>query len=81
MSETKKQPIEKFKFGTCEVALWEQESENGNFLTASVSRSYKDKDDKWQNTSSFRINDLPTLRLAIDKAFEHAKSRKEQQND
>lgn len=34
-------------------------------------RSYKDKDANWQNSDSFGINDIPKVRLAMDRSYEY----------
>jgi len=35
-----------------------------------IERNYRDKDDKWKSTSSFKINDLPKVILVANKAYE-----------
>lgn len=77
MSETiKAKPIQKFKFGAIDCAVWEQAGKDKEkFLTITNHRNYKDKDGKWQTTSQMRVNDLPVLILALQKAFEFAKTK------
>ena len=72
--EEKQQPDKKFKIGAVSMALWKREVNGryGNRLVyaCTFERSYKDKDGKWQQSKSFFANDLPKLRLVIDKAYD-----------
>lgn len=64
-------PIKKFSVGAIQVAVWENESKDGNkFSTVSIDRSYKDKKDEWKKTSNMRQEDLPKAVLALQKAYE-----------
>jgi hypothetical protein len=71
-TNTTKLPIHKEKIGGVEVAVWENAGEKGNtFLTFSApQRSYKDKNDKWQQTTSMRQNDVPKAIAALQRAWE-----------
>lgn len=69
-------PEKTFRAGVISATVWQNaaKSKNGEdvvFKTISLKRSYKDKDEKWQSTSSFRINDLPKVELVAKKAYEH----------
>lgn len=66
-------PKENIRVGNCKVAIWEQEGKNGKFLTVSTQRSYRDSNGEWKNTTQLRINDIPSMRTALQKAFEYAK--------
>jgi len=64
-------PKKKFSVGAIQVAVWENESKDGNkFSTVSIDRSYKDKKDEWKKTTSLRQADLPKAVLALQKAYE-----------
>ncbi len=64
-------PIKKFSVGGVQVAVWENQSKEGNqFYTVSLDRRYKDKDDEWKSSNSFKKNDLPKAVLALQKAYE-----------
>ena len=70
------QPEKKFRAGSISATVWlnHGQSKNGEttqFRTISLQRGYKDKEDKWQNTTSMRINDLPRAALVLTKAFEY----------
>jgi len=79
MSDTTKKtgnkPVQQFRAGAVQVSAWENPGKDnkGTFLTFTSQRSYKDKDDKWQHTQTLRANDLPTLSMLLNKAFEYAK--------
>lgn len=41
------------------ASIWKRKTKEGEvYYTASIDRSYKDKDDKWQRTSNFRHDEL-----------------------
>ena len=76
----KKKPVYSSKYGVIEAALWENDSENGTYLTLSLSRNYKDAKGEWQSTNkSFRVNDLPVIELALQDCFRHAKTSKKEE--
>lgn len=61
MAETKR-PSAVMKLGGIEVAKWERKDDEGKtFCSFTFQRSYKNKDDKWENTAFFRSTDLPVL--------------------
>lgn len=68
-------PIKKFKSGSIEAAIWENEREvNGNivsFKTVSIQKSWKDKENLWREASiQLRRNDLQKMILVLQKAQE-----------
>ena len=81
MSETNdtanKSPKYKVKYDLIEATAWEVEGQNGNFLSINVSRSYKNKDEEWKTTKTFRTSDLPTLALVVNDLYKKIKSDKE----
>lgn len=69
------QPEKKFRAGAVSATIWKNigQSKTGaptEFKTISLQRSYKDKEGKWQNTSTLRLNDLPRAQLVLNKAYE-----------
>ena len=69
------QPTKRFRAGPIAATVWTNETTNkdgeiGQYYTISLNRSYKDKEGAWQNTNSFRVNDLPRAQLVLNKAFE-----------
>ncbi|MAG08440.1 hypothetical protein CMO89_03130 [Candidatus Woesearchaeota archaeon] len=72
----KNMPEKKFRAGAVCATIWEnmgktKEGEPTAYKTISVERNYKDKNDEWKSTNSFRVNDLPRLSLVLSKAYEH----------
>lgn len=80
-------PVEKYKAGSVECAIWQQETDNGNFLTVSTHRNYLEKDGKpdnkedWKKTNNLRINDIPAMILVLQKAYEYAKLKQKPEED
>lgn len=73
----KSPPEKKFRAGTVTATVWKnfvkrKDGGQGVYRTISIERSYKDKNNSWQTTNSFRINDLPRAELVLRRAFEFA---------
>lgn len=64
----KNEPIEKFRFGSIEVAVWENQQKNGKSRSISIQKSYRDKNNDWQTTNSFFENEIEILISLINKA-------------
>ena len=68
-------PEKKFSAGAVTATVWANEREvNGNTTTiksVSISRNYKDNDDKWKTSNSYSAQDLQKLRLVAQKAYEY----------
>lgn len=67
-------PVKKIAVGNIRVNLWEnkritEEGEEVSFQSVSLERTYKDKDNKWQSTTSFKLSDIPKIRLALDELY------------
>lgn len=86
-------PIQKWRIGNIEAALWEnRKNMNGDevtYWTVSLGRSYKKKDeDVWRNEviNNLRRNDIPKLLVILQRVqdhlyFELAKSQKEEETE
>ena len=59
---------EHVRVGGIEVAIWDNDKMG---KTVTIQRSYKDKNNEWQKTASFRTNDIPKAILALQKAYEN----------
>lgn len=74
-TDEKNAPVMKIQAGAIQVAIWankgQRDGEETTFNTVSIERSFKNKNDEWQNTNSLRVNDLPKAALALTKAYEH----------
>lgn len=75
--EGKKPEIE-FAYRYCKVAVWANEKEDGkiNRSISPVTKSYKDKEEKWQNTKNLLTSDLPDAILCLQAAHEYLSKRK-----
>lgn len=70
MADEKKQPTRKYRSGGITLTVWKNEGKDGEYETFSLDRNYKDKDDKWQKTNSYRLQDLLRVSQVMQKAFE-----------
>jgi len=77
MSETSNnRPVKTFWVRGLQVAIWEHEveRESERFVRQSVTLNKRYRDPKtgaWTDSSTFFPDDLPRLRLLLDKAYEH----------
>jgi hypothetical protein len=66
-------PVKNVKVGNIQASIWENEVGKGKdaFMANSVTitKSYK-KGDSWEQTSSFKISELPLVSLAVQKVLE-----------
>ena len=61
-------PVKQFRsINGISASIWKRKTKEGEvYYTASIDRSYKDKDEKWQRTSNFRQDELNIVsKLAI----------------
>lgn len=66
-------PVKKFQVGGISAAVWENESttpEGSAYQTVSLQKRFKDKNNEWKSSNSFRVSDLPKAILALQKAYE-----------
>lgn len=63
-------PIKQFRsINGISASIWKRTTKEGEvFYTTSIDRSYKDKDGKWQRTSTFRHEELNIVRKLATKA-------------
>jgi hypothetical protein len=74
--EEKPKPEAKFKSGAIQCTVWRQEVEtedgkkfdNYNFT---IDRSYKDKNDEWKHTSSFRKRDTTNVIAVLNRVVDY----------
>lgn len=64
-------PIQTFQSGRMSATIWKQSGRNGEFYTVSLSRSYKTEEGTWQNTTSFRVSDLPHIQTVSRRADDY----------
>ena len=79
-----KKPVFKYRVGACSATVWPNtiKTEKGEYESFNVvlDRSYK-TGDEWKNTNSFNAQDLPKIKLCIDKAYEYVTQKKVDDND
>ncbi len=73
--DSKNLPEMKFRAGAITATIWKNvghksDGEETEFRTISIERGYQDKEGNWQKTNSMRVNDLPRLKVVINKAYE-----------
>ncbi|MEW5896197.1 MAG: hypothetical protein AB1668_00760 [Nanoarchaeota archaeon] len=69
-------PEKKFRAGAVSATVWlnkgqKVNGEESEYRTISIERSYTNKEGKWQNTNTMRINDLPKAKVVLEKAYEY----------
>jgi hypothetical protein len=66
-------PVQKYRDGALEVAIWRRDGEKGPFYTVSMSRSYK-QGEHWKQSDSYAADDLLPLAKLLDQAHSWIKS-------
>ena len=69
-------PIKEFRVRNLSLAIWQNEgTRDGRPVTLhsiTLNKRYRDQEtDQWKDSSSFFPDDLPRLRLLLDRAYEH----------
>ena len=60
----RKQPADVLRSSNLKATIWEQKTENGSMFNTTLTRSYTDKDGRWQETGTLRERDnLPAGEL------------------
>ena len=54
-------PVHTIQLGYLQAAIWQNETEHGPRFGVTLERLYRDQEERWQSTRSFRPGDLPTL--------------------
>ena len=62
-------PVHELRLGRIRAAVWLNETESGPRYNVQISRLYKDKADKWKDSSSFGREDLPLVGKVADLAM------------
>jgi hypothetical protein len=68
------QPMHTFRAGAVSCAVWQNEiqrnGESQKICKANIERRYRDKDGRWQSSTSFARNDIPLAIHCLQQAFE-----------
>ena len=81
-NKDKNMPVKKFPAGAISATVWmntEKNHEGKDFMwyTVSICRNYTlDNGKTWMQTDSYRINDLPKVRLVAEQAYEYLATMK-----
>lgn len=65
----------RYRSGLCGVTIFSQEIDTEKYgkrkvFTFNLQRSYKDKEDKWQHTNSFRKTDVPNVQALMNRVLD-----------
>ncbi len=77
-TSNKNKPIESFRDGAIQVAIWPRTGPNGIFYEIERSRSYKDKNDEWQKTTLISERDMLKARYLEEQAYASIQRLKDQ---
>jgi len=70
-------PVFTRRLNRVEVAIWKNESEEAAWHNVTFQRTYRDEQGVIQNTSNFRMDDLPALAFLSAKAYDFMASTDE----
>ena len=72
----KQRPALSLSMGALKVTVWGNKRDNGNIqYSVQFSRSYRDKDEQWQQTNYFNRNDLLNIAKMAERAEEWIANR------
>ena len=63
-------PIFSRRLNKVEVAIWRNESEEAVWHNVTLQRTYRDEKGEIQNTTNYRMDDLPALAFLAVKAYD-----------
>jgi len=71
----KNAPEKRIASGNVVATIWKNhasaEGKEFDFRTISLQRRYTDKEGKWQNSNTLRLNDLPKATLVLEEAYKY----------
>lgn len=72
MNNELQKPKHEVRFGTVKVAIWENESREGNtFHSFDLRRSYRDQEGNWHDQKiSLNLNEIAKVQAALAKSYE-----------
>lgn len=71
-------PVDSLEQYPVSIALYERENENGKWLNADVSKTYKDGD-QYKKTRNFSMNDMLKLNALVPQAINRMQEIEQQQ--
>lgn len=64
------EPIFSRRLNKVEVAIWRNESDEAVWHNVTLQKTYRDEKSEVQNTTNFRMDDLPALAFLAIKAYD-----------
>jgi hypothetical protein len=75
-------PEHKVHYGRVDVTVWQRQTDDGRaWYSFTVSRPYKDRDDRWQRTSSLDEDDLLPAAKALERAYDWVQQQRQAARD
>ncbi len=71
-------PIFTRRLNRIEVAIWKNESTENIWHNITFQRTYRDEQGVMQNTTNFRMDDLPALAFLAAKAYDYLASAEDE---
>jgi len=62
-------PVYKSRDGALQLSVWANKGENGTFYSADVKRTFKDKQEAWQETYSMGKKDIGTAMVLLNLGY------------
>lgn len=66
--EMAKKPVHEIRVGRIRAAIWENDTQNGMRHNVTLTRLYRDDNEKWKDSTSFGRDDLPLVAKVADMA-------------
>jgi hypothetical protein len=64
-------PVWTYRIKGMRAAVWANQSPEGVWMNATITRRYKDKDgEQWKETGAYRCHELPIVRVLSDMAHD-----------
>ena len=70
-------PVFTRRLNRIEVAIWNNETEENIWQNITFQRTYRDEQGAMQNTTNFRMDDLPAVAFLAAKAYDYLTSLEE----
>lgn len=70
-------PEKKFRAGAVAATIWKNQGQSKKtgepieYRTIQIDRRYVDKNEEWKSTNSFRLNDLPKVKVVAEEAYKY----------
>jgi hypothetical protein len=74
MADKKPAPVERIQDGPVHIALWENDTQNGKYLNATIELRFK-QNEEWVTGRSYGMTDLLHLKEAITEARRRGMAR------